>query len=173
MAAVGLVVRMRSSTSPRANFEKETLEALRGRIDALPAGAATLTVSKDPSDTRSPFPYFEVSPANQRSARIRGTVSDGEGVYVTVGCASSREIWIAGGSLVRGVSCQEEFLFLCDAVFRSSFHEDVVYDKSGATLSSRLVLRVAGRNVLLSSGGRLRCCLRRGRRERIDYEPYC
>jgi hypothetical protein len=157
---------------PIAGFEATVIKLLGDRLAKMPAGTAVLNIGKHPLDPDSPFPYFEVAPKNPRAASIRGSISNGEGIFITVGQASSRELWIRGGNIFRGLPCEDEFLIICEALFTTHSSEDVSYDSRGRVLRSRLVLDIRGKKVAFSSNRRLSRLLRKSTKKHFSYEPY-
>src|SRR6266566_8112950 len=94
-------------------FESKVLERLQNIVASLPEGVAKLEIGKHPTHSSMVAPYFQVLPTNPRSAAIRGVVTNEEGFDLTIGQASSRELWITGGDIFKGKSCEEEFFLIC------------------------------------------------------------
>lgn len=161
------------TSRPVTGFETEVLERLSARIDRMPPGTALLKVGRHPLDVNSPFPYFEVTPRNPNSAPLRGSVSNSEGINITIGRAASRELWISGGDILKGTSCEQELLMICDAVFVSHFSEEDVCDADGRVLRSKLVVNVGTTPVQFGRRLLVRWPFTRTHRRVFSYEPYC
>jgi len=88
---------------------------------------------------------FCIVPANPRSARIRADVSGWHGIDFAIGEEISDDIFLgsSGEELGRG---EEEFFWICEAVFVTHFEATVTYSSKGKSLCSRMTLQMGGRS---------------------------
>ena len=109
---------------------------------------------------------------NARSASIEGIVGEGNRVELTVGQAGSTDLSFDGGSLLEGMSCEEELEMICRTVFTTRFCESVTYNQRGRIVSSELVLSVGDKRVGLGSTTLLGGLVGETTTKQFRYEPY-
>lgn len=157
---------------PIPGLETRVIAGLENLVASLPKSVAGLSVGRHPTDSTCVVPYFEVTPSNRGSAGIKGVISENVGIEVGVGRASYKELYLSGGNIIKGMSCEEELLKICHAVFAGNFSEEIKYDSHGKISSSRLTLTVVGIDVRFDSGIALKNLFQKARTETISYEPY-
>lgn len=157
---------------PILEFEKRILNRLEATVLALPSGTAELYIGDYPGVEKSLFPYFSVTPTNPKSATIRGTVIEGQGIDFTIGHGTGGEIYIKeDGKDAR--TLENWFFKVCNAVFISRFSETLTYNASGRVIRSAIALQIDRRRVRLGGQHIFWWAFRRKTMKTFDYDPYC
>jgi hypothetical protein len=161
------------SPNPRPGFETELIHELTGIGGDLPENTACLSISRIPGHTGYTEPYFEVVPTNPRAARFSGhaVITD---LYLTIGEVSWREFvgFSRGGQVVRGSTWKEDFRYICLAVFRGGFTEQIYRDSEGNAIGWNTRLSVRGEDLVVRNGHKSRWLFGPQRMDSIKYEPY-
>jgi hypothetical protein len=156
-----------------SGFESELISKLGQLVAELPNGAARLRISRAPGHPEWAEPYFAVVPTNPRAAPFKGILVARD-LNLTIGVASFREFagFARGGTIVKGASWQEEFLWIWQAVVSGGFTEKLYRNSKGKVIGWATKLSVNGRGVVIRNGRRSEGLFRSEKIEQIKYEPY-
>lgn len=133
--------------SPSPGFETDVIRELEGFVRALPAGTASMVVSRLRADARCLEPEFEITPRNPKAARFGGYVVATD-LYLTIGEAEREFIGFGrGGNIVRGVRWQEELRWIWQAVIAGGFTQRHYLDSGGKVIAWHSKLVVNGKDL--------------------------
>jgi hypothetical protein len=173
-----MVVQMSKSTSPSEashplpDFQTDLVRQLEALVGTLPEGVAHLSRGRVPGHPEWPEPYCEIIPRNPRAAPIRGTAVATD-LHLTVG-NSWREFYgfARGGTIVPGVTWQEELRRIWSAVTAGRLTEQLTLDTQGEVIGwdSKLVLN--GGELIFRNGRRAERLFGPVRLKTVTYEPY-
>lgn len=142
----------------------------------MPYGVIRFEIGKHPFDPSCHYPFFLIEPTNPQSAKIKGVIEGQEHragtISITIGQASTLELWVDLRRPDRAEAEIDEFLQICNAVFSTWFYEDVTFGRQGDIIRSRLLLDVAGKKIVFSSGVLFRNPFQKTTSKRFSYEPY-
>lgn len=160
---------MRQTIYTSPGFETKFRERLEAMIKGLPVGVAELHFEKKPCGSPSPVPYFRIVPSRRRSAPVEGFFVQGEGINLTVGEATSHEIFV--NSKLQG-KAEDEFFQICRGVFETHFSENLIYSSQGKLIWSRIALKVGDDELKLGGQRAFWWLYPKKARRRLDYKPY-
>ena len=155
-----------------STFEERATARLNAMVGALPNGIATVHIGCDPdSVAKALFPYFRITPSNPKSATIRGYLIERQGIDFTIGEATGGEMFVPNDS-PRARANEERFFQICQAVFMSSFTEDLTYSRRGRVIRSKIVLQLDSRSLRLGGHQLFWWAALNRTEKRFYYEPY-
>jgi hypothetical protein len=139
---------------PSPGFEADVMGELEGLVRALPAGTASMLISRLRADARCLEPEFEITPRNPKAARFGGYAVATD-LYLTIGEAGREFIGFGrGGKIVRGVPWQEELRWIWQAVIAGGFTQRHYLDSGGKVIAWYSKLIVNGTDLILRNGRR-------------------
>ncbi len=162
-----------SLPNPSPGFETEIIQEMEGLFSALPAGTATFHVGRVPGHADWPEPYFEVTPANSKAARLEGiaTVDD---LTLIIGEAEREFVGFAlGGSIERGASWQQELRWIWETVIAGGFAQYHYLDSQGKIIGWSGMFLVNGHELLFRNGRQTEGLFGKQRVRKVTYEGYC
>jgi len=139
---------------PSPGFEADVIRELEGLVRALPAGTASMVVSRLRADAKCLEPEFEVTPRNPKAARVGGYAVATD-LYLTIGEAEREFVGFArGGNIARGVPWQEELRWIWQAVIAGGFTQRHYLDSGGKVIAWHSKLVVNGKDLIIRNGRR-------------------
>lgn len=158
--------------NPRPGFESELLQFLKILVADLPSGTATFHVSRVPGHPEWPRPYFEVIPANSRSASISGIASSGD-LYLTIGEVEREFVGFERGeNIVHGATWQEELRSIWHAVVTEGISQRQALDSDGKVIGGASRIPISGQEWEFRGGMRTKTLFSKSRYRTVLYEPY-
>jgi hypothetical protein len=159
--------------SPVPGLETKIIALLQQLFKQLPTGAAELLLSRVPGHPEWPNPYFEVRPRNARAARFSGVIIETD-LDLTIGKFATREFpgFARGGTLVKGLTAEEEFQSIWRTVTAGGFAEQVYYDRHGKVAKTTATILVENIALTFGYGGGFMSNLIKRKKETVLYEPY-
>jgi|ERR1700687_1477874 len=155
----------------KGELEIRILDRLKATVAALPEKTAVLDL--ETNYPTAPGPCFRITPTNPHSAPIRGSVSNGFGIYFTIGEATTGEIYLASWRSKSNKKEEDHFFDICQAVFTTHFSEDLIYNHADNwVLRSRIILRVGERKIRIWGHQIFWWLYPMRKTKHISYEPY-
>jgi len=157
---------------PNPGFETEVLDEMHGLVSALAPGVANLRVGRIPGHPDWLEPYFEVTPTNQKAARLEG-VAVADDLSLVIGEAE-REFpgFARGGSIIRGASWQRELRWIWETVIAGGFTQHHYLDSTGNVIGWSAKLLVNGNELVFRNGRRAERLFGESKVRDVTYEPY-
>lgn len=166
------------AVSPRppwatAGFEAEVIALVTRLVSDLPPGTAELRITRTPDHPEWPNAYFEVKPSKPGAAPIAGSPVSGD-LELTVGHSCREFVGFGrGGTLIRGLTWQEEFGRIWEAVLAGRLTERLFLDARGAVIAWHSKLAIDGRDLVFRNGRREKLFGRAySGQEVVTYAPY-
>lgn len=157
--------------NPRSGFATEVIQELNILVDELPPGTATLRVSRVPQHPEWTEPYFEIIPANPRSASLSGMAIHGD-LSLTIGEVEREFVaFHKGGTVVRGAIWRDELRWIWQAVI-AGFSQRQSLGSKGNVLGGASVLAINGKEFVYRGGRRAETLFGKRRYRTVIYEPY-
>jgi hypothetical protein len=157
---------------PRSGFETEVIQELEALVAELSPGIATFRLSRVPLHPDWTEPFFEIIPANPRSASLSGVAIHGD-LSLTIGEVEREFIaFHKGGNIIRGASWRDELRWIWQAVVVGGFSQRQSLGAKGNVLGGASVLAVNGKEFVYRGGRRAETLFGKRRYRTVIYEPY-
>jgi hypothetical protein len=157
---------------PALGFETLFIQHLENLFAELPNGKATLSISRVPGHPEWPEPYFEIVPKNLAAARFAGSVVSTD-LDLTIGDAAREFVGFArGGTILKGLSWQDELRHIWQAVTAGGFTQRHYLDSAGKVIGWSTKLIVYNRELIFRNGRRKERLFARENVRLVTYEPY-
>jgi hypothetical protein len=157
--------------NPRPGFETEVIQELKTLVAELPPGVLTFRVSRVPRHPEWTEPYFEIIPANPRSALLSGMAIHGD-LFLTIGEVEREFIaFHKGGTIVRKAAWRDELRWIWQAVI-AGFSQRQSLGSDGSVLGGASVFSINGKEFVYSGGRWAESLFAKRKYRTVIYEPY-